>query len=54
MIQPEDLESTTGTTSLVLMIHDATMGQMKEAVRAIQALEAVREKPSCLRVETLG
>ncbi len=54
VIQPEDLESTSGTTSLVLMIHDATMGQMKEAVQAIQALGSVREKPSCLRVETLG
>ncbi len=54
VIQPEDLESTSGTTSLVLMIHDATLGQMKEAVQAIQALDAVREKPSCLRVETLG
>ena len=54
VIQPEDLESTTGTTSLVLMIHDATWGQMKEALAAIQALTAVREKPSYLRVETLG
>ncbi|MDB6137624.1 MAG: Homoserine dehydrogenase [Verrucomicrobiaceae bacterium] len=54
VIQPENLESTTGTTSLVLMIHDATLGQMNEALQAIQALGTVREKPSCLRVETLG
>ncbi|MDB6075179.1 MAG: Homoserine dehydrogenase [Verrucomicrobiaceae bacterium] len=54
VIQPENLESTSGTTSLVLMIHDATLGQMNEALQAIQALGTVREKPSCLRVETLG
>ena len=52
--QPEDLESTTGTTSLILMIHDAALGDMKNAVEAITKLDCIREAPMWMRVETLG
>jgi len=54
VMQPEDLESTTGTTPLMLMIHDATLGQMKDAVQAIAALDCIVETPAWMRVETLG
>jgi len=54
VMQPEDLESTTGTTPLMLMIHDATLGQMKDAVQAIAALDCVAAEPAWMRVETLG
>jgi len=53
MIQPEDLEDTSGQTSLVLMIHDARLGDMKEALSAIRALDCVKGDPSWMRVETL-
>lgn len=53
MIQPEDLEDTSGSTSIVLMIHDATLGEMKMALGEIAALACVRENPSWMRVETL-
>lgn len=53
MIQPEDLEDTSGSTSIVLMIHDATLGEMKAALEEITTLSCVREKPSWMRVETL-
>ena len=36
MIQPEDLEDTSGETSLVLMIHDARLGDMQSAITAIE------------------
>ncbi len=54
VIQPEDLASETGTIPLMLMIHDAALGKMKDAVQAIGALNCVREAPSWMRVETLG
>jgi homoserine dehydrogenase len=53
MIQPEDLEDTSGQTSLVLMIHDARLGDMKEALSAIRSLDCVKGDPSWMRVETL-
>ena len=53
MIQPEDLEDTSGSTSLVLMIHDARLGDMLSALDAIRALDCVRCEPSWMRVETL-
>jgi homoserine dehydrogenase len=53
MIQPEDLEDTSGETSLVLMIHDARLGDMKSALAAISGLKCVRGDPSWMRVETL-
>ena len=53
MIQPEDLEDTSGSTSLVLMIHDARLGDMKAALTAISQLKCVRCAPSWMRVETL-
>jgi homoserine dehydrogenase len=53
MIQPEDLEDTSGSTSLVLMIHDAKLGDMIQALDALRALKCVRSEPSWMRVETL-
>lgn len=53
MIQPEDLEDTSGRTTIVLMIHDARLGDMQAALAEIAALACVREKPSWMRVETL-
>ncbi len=53
MIQPEDLEDTSGRTTIVLMIHDARLGDMQAALAEIAGLTCVREKPSWMRVETL-
>jgi hypothetical protein len=53
-MQPEDLTSTTGNIPLFLMIHDASLGQMRGAVEAIAGLDCVAEQPSWMRVETLG
>jgi homoserine dehydrogenase len=53
MIQPEDLEDTSGRTTIVLMIHDARLGDMQAALAEIGGLACVREKPSWMRVETL-
>jgi homoserine dehydrogenase len=53
MIQPEDLEDTSGRTTIVLMIHDARLGDMQAALAEIASLACVREKPSWMRVETL-
>lgn len=53
MIQPEDLESTSGETSLVLMVHDAKVGDMKDAIKAMSSLQCVRGEPTWMRVETL-
>lgn len=53
MIQTEDLEDTSGSTSLVLMLHDARLGDILQALEAITALSCVRGKPSWMRVETL-
>lgn len=53
MIQPEDLEDTSGRTSLVLMIHDARLGDMQDALTAIRSLNCVLGEPGWMRVETL-
>jgi homoserine dehydrogenase len=53
MIQPEDL-SVTGTTSLILMLHDATLGQMKAAVAEVATLDCVVGTPGWMRVETFA
>jgi homoserine dehydrogenase len=53
MIQPEDLEDTSGSTSLVLMIHDAKLGDILEALKALHALPCVQSEPVWMRVETL-
>ena len=53
VIQPEDLEDTSQSTVLVLMIHDARLGDMKAAIEAIAALDCVRGEPVWMRVETL-
>jgi homoserine dehydrogenase len=53
VLQPEDLESTTGETSLVLMVHDAKVGDMKQALSALRSLNCVRGEPTWMRVETL-
>lgn len=53
VLQPEDLESTTGETSLVLMVHDARVGDMKQALDALRSLACVRGEPTWMRVETL-
>jgi homoserine dehydrogenase len=53
MLQPEDLESTTGETSLVLMVHDAKVGDMKQALNALRGLKCVRGEQTWMRVETL-
>lgn len=53
MIQPEDLEDTSGSTSLVLMLHDALLSDMLQALEALCALDCVRGQPSWMRVETL-
>jgi homoserine dehydrogenase len=54
VIQPEDLESTSDTTSLVLMIHDARLGDVKAAMAEIEKLACVREQPVWMRVETMA
>ena len=53
VIQPEDLEDTSQSTVLVLMIHDARLGDMKAAIEAIAALDCVQGAPVWMRVETL-
>jgi homoserine dehydrogenase len=53
MIQPEDLEDTSGSTSLVLMLHDAVLSDMLQALDALSSLSCVRGRPNWMRVETL-
>lgn len=53
VIQPEDLEDTSGSTNLVLMLHDAQLSDMLQALDALSALSCVRGRPSWMRVETL-
>lgn len=53
VIQPEDLEDTSGHTSLVLMLHDASLGDMQKALADLRALDCVRSEPVWMRVETL-
>ena len=52
MIQPESAEGE--DASLVLMVHDATNGQMVRAVERIAALECVIKAPQVLRVENFS
>jgi homoserine dehydrogenase len=53
VIQPEDLEDTSGSTCLVLMIHDARLGDVQAAIKAIAALDCVHCEPVWMRVEAL-
>ena len=53
VMQPEGEEVPDGCIPLLLMIHDATLGQMKDAIAVISALGCIREKPVWMRVETL-
>jgi len=53
VIQPDDLGDTTGSTALVLMLDDATLGTARAAIDAIGALPCVQERPAWIRVETL-
>ncbi len=52
MIQPESAEGE--DASLVLMVHDATHGQMQRAIARISALECVKKAPEVLRVENFA
>ena len=52
MIQPESEEGE--DASLVLMVHDATHGQMQRAIERIRALECVKKAPQVLRVENFS
>lgn len=51
VIQPE--EEGSETASLILMLDDATLRTVREAIGALKKLECVRGEPSCMRVETL-
>lgn len=51
VMQPEELGSE--FTSLILMLDDATLATVKEAIGSIAALECVRETPVWMRVETM-
>jgi homoserine dehydrogenase len=52
MIQPESEEGE--DASLVLMVHDATHGQMQRALEKITALGCVKKPPQMLRVENFS
>lgn len=52
VIQPEGHDA--GQLPLVLMIHDATFGQMREAASQIAALSCVKAEPTLLPVETFA
>lgn len=54
VIQPEDLESDSDTASLVLMIDDAKLGEMKAAMAEISKLACVSSPAVCLRVEKMN
>jgi homoserine dehydrogenase len=54
VIQPEDLESVSDTASLVLMIDDAKLGDMKAAMAEIAELACVSGPAAWLRVETMS
>ncbi len=51
VMQPEDLEA--DFTPLVLMLDDAPLGVMREAIVAINALGCVLDAPVWIRVETM-
>ena len=50
VIQPEDQS---GVASLILMLDDASLRDVRAAICAISKLKCVREEPSWMRVETL-
>ena len=52
MIQPESEEGE--DASLVLMVHDATHGQMRSALERINALDCVKKPAQMLRVENFS
>jgi homoserine dehydrogenase len=52
VIQPEGHDA--GQLPLVLMIHDATFGQMREAAANIAALPCVKAEPTLMPVETFA
>lgn len=54
VIQPEDLESVSDTASLVLMIDDAKLGDMKAAMAEIAEFACVSGPAVWLRVETMS
>lgn len=51
VIQPEDLGG--DTTPLILMLDDASLRAVRDAIRELRSLACVREEPSWMRVETL-
>ncbi len=51
VIQPEDLGE--NTTPLILMLDDASLRTVREAIKELRGLKCVREEPSWMRVETL-
>ncbi|MEI6351971.1 MAG: homoserine dehydrogenase [Verrucomicrobiota bacterium] len=52
VIQPEAQEEE--TVPLVLMLHNASQGQMNTAIEKIAALDSVKRPPQVLRVETFA
>ena len=52
VIQPEAQEEE--TVPLVLMLHNASQGQMNRAIEAIAKLDSVKRPPQVLRVETFA
>ncbi|MCB1225432.1 MAG: homoserine dehydrogenase [Verrucomicrobiales bacterium] len=53
IIQPEDWDTEKEVTSLVLMLHDAQLGEVRAALAELQELDCVRAEPVMLRVEIL-
>lgn len=53
VMQPEGEDTPEGTIPLIMMIHDAPLGRMKDAVSAIAKLKCVLESPVWMRVETM-
>lgn len=52
VIQPEDHDEE--IASIVLMLHFASFGRVRESIARIGAMDCVREEPVLLRVEDLG
>lgn len=53
VMQPEGEDTPEGTIPLIMMIHDAPLGRMKDAVGTIAKLQCVREAPVWMRVEAM-
>lgn len=51
VVQPEDLQA--DHTHLVLMLDDAPLKAVKDAIQAISSFDSIREEPVWLRVETM-